>query len=194
MKAGRYHHGNLPAALIDAALEMIAEHGVTAMTLRAVADRVGVSHTAPYRHFSGKAALLTAVACDGYESLTHRLRLARHGARSPEAALSRMAESYLDFATEHADQFRLMLTAEGDAADGNRVADTAQRVGDTIGACLAQLGARRRAQDDVATLLWSQWHGTTSLMLNGTLTAAEAKHQVRRAVEAAIATSPPSPR
>ena len=53
-KRGRYHHGNLPIALVKAALELVEESGSEALTLREVARRVGVTHAAPYRHFKDK--------------------------------------------------------------------------------------------------------------------------------------------
>jgi AcrR family transcriptional regulator len=49
-----YHHGNLRAALIQGGLELIEEKGVRALTLREIGDRLGVSRSAPYRHFTDK--------------------------------------------------------------------------------------------------------------------------------------------
>ena len=57
-KGRRYHHGNLRAALVEAARAIVEEQGTRALTLREVARRVGVTHAAPYRHFKDKAALL----------------------------------------------------------------------------------------------------------------------------------------
>lgn len=57
-----YHHGNLAPALVAATVELIGEHGIEKLSLREVAKRVGVSSGAPFRHFSTKCALLTAVA------------------------------------------------------------------------------------------------------------------------------------
>ena len=57
-----YHHGNLRQALIDGALELIEERGVSALTLREVARRVGVTHAAPQRHFADRAALVDRIA------------------------------------------------------------------------------------------------------------------------------------
>ena len=65
-----YHHGNLREALLQSAIQLIAEVGPTAFTLREVARLAGVSHNAPYRHFQDKGALLAAVATQGYGELT----------------------------------------------------------------------------------------------------------------------------
>jgi AcrR family transcriptional regulator len=68
-----YHHGNLKPALIAAAVERIAEVGPAAFTLREVARRAGISHSAPYRHFRDKGELLAAVATQGFERLAMAL-------------------------------------------------------------------------------------------------------------------------
>jgi len=69
-KRGRYHHGDLRRALLDAALELLAREGASALTLREVARRAGVTHAAPYRHFTDKQALLAAVAEEGFTGRT----------------------------------------------------------------------------------------------------------------------------
>ncbi|WP_205327757.1 TetR/AcrR family transcriptional regulator [Glycomyces sp. YM15] len=69
----RYHHGDLRRALIDAAVEAIAESGPSALSLRAVAKGAGVSHAAPAHHFGDKAGLLTAVAAEGYDRFADAL-------------------------------------------------------------------------------------------------------------------------
>src|SRR6267154_2626485 len=64
-----YHHGNLREALIDAALALVEERGSPEFTLREVARRVGVTHAAPQRHFEDRAALVAAVAEEGFHGL-----------------------------------------------------------------------------------------------------------------------------
>jgi AcrR family transcriptional regulator len=64
-----YHHGDLRRALVDAALALVQERGAEGFTLREAARRVGVSQTAPYRHFETKEALLAAVAEEGFTTL-----------------------------------------------------------------------------------------------------------------------------
>src|SRR2546428_5567598 len=64
-----YHHGNLRTALLRAAGERLEKQGITALSLREAARRVGVSHNAPYRHFADREALLAALAAQGFEML-----------------------------------------------------------------------------------------------------------------------------
>src|ERR1700682_5847211 len=64
-----YHHGDLRAACVRAAMELLEEGGQTSLSLRAVARRAGVSPAAPYRHFADREALVSAVAAGGYREL-----------------------------------------------------------------------------------------------------------------------------
>ena len=70
----RYHHGNLKLALLDAAIAQIKEVGIEKLSLRGIARTVGVSQTAPYRHFKDKNQLLADVAAQAFTepvSYTH---------------------------------------------------------------------------------------------------------------------------
>ena len=61
-KQGRYHHGDLRPALVDAAIAVIAERGVRGFSLAEATRRLGVTTAAPYRHFADRDELLAAVA------------------------------------------------------------------------------------------------------------------------------------
>ncbi|MDH5171482.1 MAG: TetR/AcrR family transcriptional regulator, partial [Gammaproteobacteria bacterium] len=76
-----YHHGNLRAELLDTAIQQLRDLGTEDLSLRALARAVGVSQTAPYRHFADKGELLAAMATRGYRDLLAALRAA--GDRTP---------------------------------------------------------------------------------------------------------------
>jgi AcrR family transcriptional regulator len=78
-----YHHGNLRRALVEAAVELAREGGPSAIVLREVARRVGVSPNAAYRHFSGLPELLDTVAWAGLAALARSME-AELAARSPQ--------------------------------------------------------------------------------------------------------------
>jgi AcrR family transcriptional regulator len=107
---GTYHHGDLRNALIQAGLSILAEEGVQALTLRAVARRVGVSHAAPYRHFSDKEALLAAIAEQGFDLLTASVgAAAERFPADPAAQLAEAGWAYVQFALEHPAHLRVMF-------------------------------------------------------------------------------------
>lgn len=108
--APSYHHGDLPNALVAAALELVRSEGIEALTLRAVARRAGVSEAAPYRHFADKDALLAAVAEQGFVSLKREMdaATARSVDADPLTRLRRLGAAYVRFGVEHAAHFRVM--------------------------------------------------------------------------------------
>ncbi|WP_375388655.1 TetR/AcrR family transcriptional regulator [uncultured Amnibacterium sp.] len=81
-----YHHGDLPAALVAAAIDELAEGGLAGFSVAKVAKRVGVSPGAPYRHFRDRDELLVAVAVESTEAMVQRLREAVLDA-GPDTAL-----------------------------------------------------------------------------------------------------------
>ncbi len=96
-----YHHHDLPRALIESALALVAAEGIAAVSLRRLADAVGVSPAAPYRHYQTRAHLLAAIATQGYELLADALRQATIAhAADPERALSAQGVAYVRFAVE----------------------------------------------------------------------------------------------
>src|SRR5215510_13444423 len=84
-----YQHGDLRRALVQAGLKLLSEKGVDGLSLRAAAELAGVSHAAPYRHFRDKAALVAAIAEEGFRLLTRRMREEIAACRSPDV-LSRL--------------------------------------------------------------------------------------------------------
>ena len=80
---GRYHHGDLHAALLREAAVLLREQGVEGLSLRRLAERAGVSRTAPYHHFTDKNALLCALAEDGFRRLARLMAEADFRADDP---------------------------------------------------------------------------------------------------------------
>ena len=68
-----YHHGDLAAAALDAALELVAEDPSAGFSLRTLAEKLGVAHRALYNHFETREALLAALAARGFQQLAERL-------------------------------------------------------------------------------------------------------------------------
>ena len=97
----RYHHGDLPNALRRAAAEVIAERGVGGFSLREVARRAGVSHTAPAHHFGDMRGLLTSLAAEGFDTLRQATSAAAEAHTDPVDQLSAIGEAYVELARTH---------------------------------------------------------------------------------------------
>ncbi|CAB4243751.1 protein of unknown function [Methylacidimicrobium sp. AP8] len=110
--ARAYHHRRLREALSEAALAEIRLGGPKGLSLRAVAARVGVSPTAPYRHFRNKEGLLAALAAERFVEMPREMEEA--GARIADAweQLCILGRVYVSFAMSHPDHFRLMFGPE----------------------------------------------------------------------------------
>lgn len=105
-----YHHGNLRAELLDTAIDQLQLGGAEDLSLRALARTVGVSQTAPYRHFADKSELLAAMATRGYRELLERLRAAGADTKEcPRDQLRAFAHAYVAYAAQHPQLFKLMF-------------------------------------------------------------------------------------
>ncbi|GAA0481337.1 TetR/AcrR family transcriptional regulator [Streptomyces olivaceiscleroticus] len=113
-----YHHGNLRSALLREAENVLGERGVEGLSLRELARTAGVSNSAPRRHFADKAALLDALAEEGYERLGRRLDAALKTAEGDVTArLVVFARTYVEFAVEHRALLPLMHRPKSEARD-----------------------------------------------------------------------------
>ncbi|GAA1912736.1 hypothetical protein GCM10009753_50940 [Streptantibioticus ferralitis] len=107
-----YHHGALRQALVDGAREILAERGHDQFSLNEVARRVGVSTSAPYRHFRSRDELLAAVAEQGYEVLHQCLERAATATADAGERLLCMGGAYVRFAQDHPDLFVTMFRGQ----------------------------------------------------------------------------------
>ncbi|GAB3460873.1 TetR/AcrR family transcriptional regulator [Streptomonospora sediminis] len=117
-KRSAYHHGDLKAALVSTALELIAEQGIAALSVAEVARRAGVSPAAPYRHFVSKRALLIACAITAASALAARLLQAQEDlprdeqGTDPVEATAASAAAYARFAAENGSGLDLIFAPE----------------------------------------------------------------------------------
>ncbi len=168
-----YHHGDLRTALVEEAAAMISEGGASSVTMREIGRRLGVSRAAPYRHFPDKAALLVAVAVQGFEGLRERLEsIAASDSPSRVGRLLRMGDEYVRFALEHPAHYRLMWGKEAIARQDE------PELREAAGALLEHLvGVIESHQQSGeigpgdpkgrAYVAWSAVHGLASLLIEG---------------------------
>ncbi|MDB2407240.1 TetR/AcrR family transcriptional regulator [Jannaschia sp.] len=112
-----YHHGDLKAALVQAGLEILEESGLDALSLRAIAARAGVSHTAPRNHFRNLDALLTAIAAEGFRQHAAEMRVGTQDAAPGPERLRAAAAGYVRFARGNPALFQLMFSPRFDGAE-----------------------------------------------------------------------------
>jgi AcrR family transcriptional regulator len=97
MSAKKYHHGDLKNALINAGVEILAKEGVGGLSLRKVAQRAGVSHSAPYAHFPDKQSLIAAISTEGFNQLYAELNEAVSPiSNNPKKQLIEGSQAYVD--------------------------------------------------------------------------------------------------
>lgn len=181
-----YHHGDLRRVVLDGALDSIAAGGPAALSLRDVARRAGVSHTAPAHHFADKAAVLTAIAAEGYGLLADAMRDALASSRDD---LVEAGIAYIRFALEHRAHFEVMFRPELYRADDAALAGARQAAADVL------FGVVRRILGDASeeevwggvVAAWSFTHGFATLSLN-TNFAPERSDDVEATVRQAGAT------
>jgi AcrR family transcriptional regulator len=110
-KRDTFRHGNLPEALVDAALARLEAEGVESISLRDLARDAGVNHRAVYRHFPDKLSLLAVVAETGWQRLGQRLKKSTAGKAPGEPALIAGGVGFFLFAREFPNLFHLMAGA-----------------------------------------------------------------------------------
>jgi AcrR family transcriptional regulator len=170
MKRQNYHHGNLRAALIEAGIALLNEQGLPGLSLRAIAARVGVSHTAPKNHFGSLKGLLTAIATEGFRRHAAAMRKGVSdtslGADRVRAALA----GYVEFAEAHPALFEMMFSPlYCDYQDDALIAQARESyaVLEDVAATLAQGQDVPHSQLRTEMMLWSFAHGFASLRLAG---------------------------
>lgn len=152
-----YHHGDLRNALLEAGLDLLEREGLDALTLRGVARAAGVSHAAPYHHFDDKAALLAAIAERGFRALDREITERASGAVADR--LQTAAVTYVGFAVDHPELFRLMFSSAASPPDAPPELRAAARhaYGHIIGVL---------DDEAAAVAAWSIVHGLAMLLLD----------------------------
>lgn len=148
-----YHHGNLIEALLAAAIALIEEKGVAALSVREVAKRAGVSPAAPFRHFSSKTALLTAVAEQAMTRLTDTIRaeLAETGDADPLAALRAIGRGYLKWACANPTHFQVISSRSMiDFHGSSRLVEENEAIRATMAALIGRAKAEGRLRPGLA--------------------------------------------
>ncbi|MGV3622934.1 MAG: TetR/AcrR family transcriptional regulator [Archangium sp.] len=155
--ADQYHHGDLRSAIVQTAWKVVSKSGLDALSLRAVAEVLGVSHAAPGHHFAGKEGLIEALRQEAWKRFADELEPGLTE-KEPLRATGRI---YVRFAREHPRQVELMFRAGEPSADSQRAWNALAT------ATKKQLGESMTATD--AVVAWAMVHGLASLLLGGAM-------------------------
>jgi AcrR family transcriptional regulator len=175
--------GHLRSEIVAAAQELIEETGsASAVTLRAVARRVGIAAPSIYAHFADPEQIVRAVVAQTFDEFLRHLQAARAGIDEPRARLLAACRAYLAFGAEHPNLYALLFArnptpggAAGDQTPDLRLHENGEGVDRLVGAesfellvhdvaATAAEGASRTEDPFLtATALWVALHGLVLL-------------------------------
>lgn len=196
-----YHKENLREDLLQAAREVLKDNGHLALSLRALAQQVGVTTAAPYHHFSDRRALLLALAAEGFDNLTQQAQKTLAEALPPREKLLRMGMHFVQFANANPRRFELMYESELTQPSVDPALQTLQESGHAaLHQALTEALPRVPASelDLRETFLWATIYGFVTLLnkqmiqpLNTPRPAIPALTEsvIARAVDAALASA-----
>jgi AcrR family transcriptional regulator len=170
-----YHHGDLREALVRAALAEAERGGPEAISIKALAKRLGVSQPAPYRHFADREALLQAVTAEAFRQFNTIMREAIDKP-SKRSKLSRLAQAALDFGLKRNGIYRLMFASRtmAGAADDSELHVAAH---ETFVLLVESFEAPKVGllREQHALQIWASLHGVVMLAEQGLLTGKQAQ-------------------
>jgi AcrR family transcriptional regulator len=165
--AGRYHHGDLRAALIDTAVDLIAERGIRGFSLAEASRRLGVTAAAPYSHFADRDELLKAVALRATGALAAMLAADMAGSDTPTDRLAAASRGYVRFASVNRPLFEVLFGAGLDKRQHPELDEAAQPVAEAFLDPARALCADAAAAEILAFTAVIVAHGHAALLLDG---------------------------
>lgn len=162
---------DLRATVLRAAVDHIAIHGPDGLSFRQVATAAGVSHQAPYHHFTDRRGIFQAIALEGFAMFTEALRASEQ--RTDLDTATALLEGYVDFALDHTGHFRVMFRSDlTDIQMNPQLASVADDAFDVlVDFVQREMGPRASVEvirDRVVTM-WSLAHGLATLLIDGPL-------------------------
>jgi AcrR family transcriptional regulator len=166
-KVGRYHHGDLRAALVDVAVELIAERGVQGFSLAEASRRLGVTVAAPYRHFADRDQLLAAVAVRAGAELAAAVTAHHDDGATDADRLTAAAAGYVRCAATHRPLFQVLFGAGLDKSRHPEIDVAAQPIADAFLAPARAIRPDPAEAHELALAVVATAHGHASLLLDG---------------------------
>lgn len=159
------------STILDTARQLLNENGVSALSMREVARRAGVTHQAPYHYFTNRAAIIAEVVAEGFRSLAAALRSANDLSTTCAARDVVLASShaYIDFAESHPGVFRVMFRT--DECDPTLYLHTSEAGLLAFAELerLVRIAHGAAARPDLTAMYWAHVHGLATLLIDGPL-------------------------
>ncbi|MFT7220424.1 MAG: AcrR family transcriptional regulator [Candidatus Azotimanducaceae bacterium] len=165
----RYHHGDLRQALLDAACAHLREENADTLSLRALARQIGVSQTAPYRHFDSRNALFAGIATEGFQILERELKQAKASQKDAASGFVELGVAYLRFSVAHKEKYQLFFESSLVEVDEYPALQAASEGSFNLLLELIREGQQSGefkdgSEEALAALTWSNLHGIASLL------------------------------
>lgn len=179
-KGSDYHHGDLKSAAIIVGRNLIETGGIQALGIRRVADTIGVTAPALYRHFDSLDVLLFEISCQVRQELGELMMLRRNSVRKSRDSrkyeldkFKALGEAYVDFAENHPRLFEVAFTHHQHQSIGD-YNDLAWQILNESIENFVNLGMTPKSKQEKAPLLaWSAVHGLATLVANRSITPTE---------------------
>ncbi len=172
-----YHHGDLPNALRRAAVDVIDERGLGAFSLREVARRAGVSHTAPAHHFGDMRGLLTSVAVEGFDALHTATSEASRGLDDPVERLVAIGEAYVTLARSNHAHCEVMFRVDVVDPDDTNLQTAGMRAYSVLEDTVRSLIESEDLDVDLDDATWFCWSTMQGLVALGPKLDVIARHK-----------------
>ncbi|HEX5659394.1 MAG TPA: TetR/AcrR family transcriptional regulator [Polyangiales bacterium] len=161
--------------ILRASRVLIEREGLSALSMREVARRAGVSHQAPYNHFEDRAAILGALAEEGFLILRDKLIVILQSSEDTSERIRAGLRGYVEFAVQYPAHFRLMFRPElvdlDDCPGAKEAGDNVFTMFTDVVKELVKRGVPAEPSiDALIALCWSVCHGLACLILDGPLT------------------------
>jgi len=157
-----YHHGDLRNGLLEAARNIMEEESLSALTLRAVARKAGVSHAAPYRHFPNHESLLVELALEGFAELRGEVVAAAAAQGAESDRIAKIGAAYMRFVAKRPALARLMFGPQlPNREQFAQLGEAADSIGGEIGAALHDPA--------LGLAVWAAVHGLAMLILENVI-------------------------
>jgi len=172
MENRNYHHGQLKQALLDAGHEILVYNGIESLSLRNVARRAGVSHSAPYRHFKNMEDFIVEMAVQGFHILVSEVEIKwNEFSNDNENCIIETGKAYFGFAAKNPEYYRIMFGNLIRNKTGNKKFFTAyHRAYSMFKGLISEINpsiSTEKGEPDITALsVWSFLHGYASLVID----------------------------